>query len=206
MVRAADSDDAAKLTIATQLCSSTILRALCLCILIQAQSLEPKLRNSAGQLDINCRPTHKVPRLLIHSDQQTHYKMPSSQDSVLAVIGSGPGIGSATASLFAQNGFNKVALISRNADRLKEDSQAVEQAAEKTQKHVSVRTWAVDITDTGAYGKVLDELASFGTLECVFFNAARVQPSYLMTEPIEQVEYDFKVFRATYPGTLFSKK
>ena len=39
---------------------------------------------------------------------------------LLVIVGTGPGIGLAAASLFASKGFN-VALLSRNPDRLKED-------------------------------------------------------------------------------------
>jgi len=119
--------------------------------------------------------------------------MAPTKDSTLVVVGSGPGIGSATACLFAQKGFKKVALIARNADRLKEDSRAVEQAAQQAHADVSVGTWAVDITDTAAYESVLDEVAEFGTLECLFFNAARVQESSFFEESTEDMEYDFKV-------------
>jgi len=125
-----------------------------------------------------------------------------TKDSTLVVVGSGPGIGSATACLFAQRGFKKVALIARNVDRLKEDSRAVEQAAQQAHADVSVGTWAVDITDTAAYQNVLDEVAGFGTLECLFFNAARVQESSLFEESTEDMEYDFKVSRSTFPYYL----
>lgn len=119
--------------------------------------------------------------------------MSSTKDSTLVVIGSGPGIGSATASYFAQKGFDRVVLISRSPDRLREGCLAVEAAAQKAHRSVSVGTWAVDITDTSAYQEVLARVAEFGTLECLFFNAARVQPSQLLEETVEEMEYDFKV-------------
>lgn len=119
--------------------------------------------------------------------------MTSFQDSTLVVIGSGPGIGSAVAAIFAQEGFDKIALLSRNATRLEQDRQAVEEAAQAANRDVSVGTWAVDITDTAAYQDVLGRVSSFGTLECILFNAARVKTSDLMEEPVEELEYDFKV-------------
>lgn len=119
--------------------------------------------------------------------------MASTQDSTLVVIGSGPGIGSSTAAEFAQKGFDKVVLVSRNADRLKEDCLAVEKAAQDAQRNVSVKSWAVDITDVSAYEKVLGEISNYGTLECLLFNAARVQTSDIMKEPLEEMELDFKV-------------
>lgn len=119
--------------------------------------------------------------------------MASPKDSTLVVIGSGPGIGAATASFFSTKGFEKVVLISRDAGRLKEDCLAVEHAAQAVQKNVHVASWAADITDTAAFQKVLDKVASFGTVECVLFNAARVQQSDILKEPLEDIEYDFKV-------------
>lgn len=119
--------------------------------------------------------------------------MAASKDSTLVVVGSGPGIGSTTASLFAQKGFTKVALISRDADRLKKESKAVEEAAQQAHVSISVSTWPVDITDTTAYEEVLDKVASLGTLGCLFYNAARVQQSAFFKESVEDIEYDFKI-------------
>lgn len=117
---------------------------------------------------------------------------------MLVVIGSGPGIGSATAARFAVNGFSRVVLIARNADRLTEDCRLVEDAAQKAGKSVDVGCYAVDITDTNAYKLVLDKVAKFGSLECVFFNAARVEQSVLLELSVEEIEYDFKVGRRTH--------
>lgn len=119
--------------------------------------------------------------------------MAPSHDSTLLVVGSGPGIGSATACVFAQEGFEKVALISRNDERLKQDCHAVEEAARQKGKSISIGSWAVEITDTAAFQAALDKVASFGTVECILFNAARVQPSDLLEESIDEVEYDFRV-------------
>lgn len=112
---------------------------------------------------------------------------------MLVVVGSGPGIGSATAAVFASHGFSKVVLIARNADRLREDCRVVEDAARQAGKSVHVGCYAVDVTDTNAYRMILDKVAKFGSLECVFFNAARVEQSVLLEKSVEDVEYDFKV-------------
>ncbi|GAB7355150.1 hypothetical protein MBLNU459_g5720t1 [Dothideomycetes sp. NU459] len=116
-----------------------------------------------------------------------------AKDSMLVVVGSGPGIGSATAAVFAANGFSKIVLIARNADRLKQDCRVVEDAARNAGKDAHVDCHAVDITDTAAYKLVLDKVARFGALECVFFNAARVEQSELLKHPVEDIEYDFKI-------------
>ncbi len=55
--------------------------------------------------------------------------------SVLVVIGSGPGIGVATASLFAQKRSGKIALLARNASRLQEDKSSVLDAARQAGKN-----------------------------------------------------------------------
>lgn len=111
----------------------------------------------------------------------------------LLVIGSGPGIGVTTASLFAQKTFSKVALISRDKTRLSKDRDTILKAANAAHKTVEIEVWSVDITNTNAFTAVLKETEKFATFSCVLFNAARVEPSNLLTFPEEEILKDFKV-------------
>jgi len=110
----------------------------------------------------------------------------------LLIIGSGPGIGVTAASLFAQRKYTKIALISRDKTRLPKDRETILQAANSVGKIVEVQTWSVDITNSAAFTVVLKETEKFATFTCVLFNAARVEPSHLLTFPEEEILKDFK--------------
>lgn len=112
-------------------------------------------------------------------------------NKTLFVIGSGPGIGRAVTTLFATKRYNKVALIARRAEQLSLEQKAVEDAVGS---QVKVKTYAVDVVDSEALLKALgDAEAAFGKPECVFYNAARVLPSELLSHDVKDIEYDFKV-------------
>ncbi|KXJ85551.1 hypothetical protein Micbo1qcDRAFT_221969 [Microdochium bolleyi] len=108
----------------------------------------------------------------------------------LFVVGSGPGIGRAVAKLFSFRRYAKVALFARNTEQLKADQEAV-----SFENEVQVRTYPVDVTDTAALLDALDQaekdLAS--KPQCLFYNAARVQPSPLLEHDVKEIEYDFKI-------------
>ncbi|KAK4101300.1 NAD(P)-binding protein [Parathielavia hyrcaniae] len=109
----------------------------------------------------------------------------------LLVVGSGPGIGRAVTTLFASKRYTNVVLIARRAESLAAEKAAVEQTVGP---QLNVRTYAVDITDSAALGKALDDAdAALGKPECVFFNAARVLPSALLEHDVKEIEYDFKI-------------
>lgn len=119
--------------------------------------------------------------------------MGSPVDSTLLMVGSGPGIGVAVASVFAQHQFDQVALLARNISQLQKDRDTVIAAAAKTGRNVNVKIWKIDIGDINALTKTLDEVRRFGIPECVYFNAARVGPSGLFEFPYEGIEEDFRV-------------
>jgi short-subunit dehydrogenase len=121
--------------------------------------------------------------------------------NALLVIGSGPGIGISTASLFAQKKFSKVALISRDKARLSQDRDTILQSLQSTNRKVEIKTWNVDITNTTAFKAVLKETEKFATFSCVLFNAARVEPSELLTFPEEELVKDFMV-HSPHPNFL----
>ena len=108
----------------------------------------------------------------------------------LIVLGSGPGIGVTTAALLASKGFTSIALLSRNAERLKEDVATVQ----KANSSAKVQPYAVDIGDTAALQTTLKQTeADLGPPEFVFFNAARIKPSPIGEETADNLQNDFKL-------------
>lgn len=123
----------------------------------------------------------------------------ASNGKTLIVVGSGPGIGRSVTTLFATKRYSNVALIARRAEQLKLEQKAVEEAVGAG---VNVKTYAVDVVDSEAFIKALDDIeAQLGKPECIFYNAARVLPSELLTHDIKDVEYDFKVSIASSFGS-----
>ncbi|KAM3424473.1 hypothetical protein BST61_g6477 [Cercospora zeina] len=116
----------------------------------------------------------------------------AAKHGALVVFGSGPGIGRNVASLFAERGFYKIYLLSRNQERLQEDIDYVKKAA----PDASVKAIAVDLEDPGKVRAALAELDSRlhgKSLECVLYNAARVGQSKLMEWSAVNYEADFRV-------------
>ncbi|GFF60696.1 uncharacterized oxidoreductase YhdF [Aspergillus udagawae] len=111
----------------------------------------------------------------------------------LLLIGSGPGIGVAVASLFAQQYFDNIALFARNPVQLEKDRETILASAASINRSVTVQTWQVDIGDLRRLEEALAQVAQFGDLECVYFNAARVAPSPVFEFPISGIEEDFRV-------------
>lgn len=109
------------------------------------------------------------------------------------ILGSGPGIGVGVASNFSVRGFTHVALVSRNAERLKEDWNNVLDAVQERGYSCQVKTWNCDLSDLEQLKKTLAEIESFGGLECVLFNAARVAGKPPLEEGVEDIEKDFRV-------------
>jgi NAD(P)-dependent dehydrogenase (short-subunit alcohol dehydrogenase family) len=117
-----------------------------------------------------------------------------SNPKLFVVVGSGPGIGVATAIKFASEGFN-IALLSRNPERLQEDVTKVQDAAKG---EVTIKTFPVDAADHVALKKTLEEVQQImGSPEVVLYNVARIAPSTIgETEP-EYLLDDFKVSSPT---------
>ncbi len=114
----------------------------------------------------------------------------ASSNKTIVVVGSGPGIGRSVTSLFASKRYNNVALIARRAEQLELERRALKGTVGP---QVNVRTYAVDIADDEAFLKALQSVeAELGKPECVFFNAARVLPSHLLSHDVKDIEYDFK--------------
>ena len=111
----------------------------------------------------------------------------------LVVLGSGPGIGVAVARNFAVRSFSHIALVSRNAARLKEDQDQVYDAIQERGYSCQVRVWTCDLSDLTQLRATLAEIEVFGELECVLFNAGRVAGKPPLDESTEDIERDFRV-------------
>jgi NAD(P)-dependent dehydrogenase (short-subunit alcohol dehydrogenase family) len=110
----------------------------------------------------------------------------------LVVFGSGPGVGRNVAALFAERGFEKVILISRNATRLAQDADFVRSAC----AGVSVHETPFDLGKSDEVQKGLEKVNQSlrGTsLECVLFNAARLGKSPFFEFSAESLENDLRV-------------
>lgn len=109
----------------------------------------------------------------------------------LLTIGSGPGIGRAVTNIFASRRYNHVALIARNEKQLEIERSVIQESVGPA---VKVKTYALDVIDSDALIKAIDDVESeLGKPECVFYNAARVLPSELLKHDVKDMEYDFKV-------------
>jgi len=111
----------------------------------------------------------------------------------LVILGSGPGIGIAVAKVFSVRGFTHIALVSRNKERLAQDEDSVLDAIQERGYSCRVKTWVCDIADLKQLNSTLKEIESFGSLECVLFNPARVAGKPPLEESTEAVEADFRV-------------
>ncbi|KAK4494770.1 hypothetical protein PRZ48_014126 [Zasmidium cellare] len=116
---------------------------------------------------------------------------PSSTRPILLLLGFGPGIGLHTALAFARTShFGTIVLVSRHSARLAQEKAQVETESEG---RVNVVTFAVDLSDFEALRRMLSEVEKLGTLGCVLFNAARIQPGEVLTAPVDELEEDFRV-------------
>ncbi|CAN8103843.1 unnamed protein product [Discula destructiva] len=115
----------------------------------------------------------------------------AATSKTLLVIGSGPGIGRALTTLLASKRYNHIALIARRAEQLEIEKKAVE---DTVGSHIKVKAYALDVVDTDALAKALDNVdEELGKPECIFYNAARVIPSQLLSHDVKEVEYDLKI-------------
>jgi NAD(P)-dependent dehydrogenase (short-subunit alcohol dehydrogenase family) len=115
--------------------------------------------------------------------------------NALLIFGSGPGIGRNVAMLFAERGFRKVVLMSRNKERLAQDADLVRSAS----ADVDVHEITVDAADTASVRQALEranEALGETPLEFVLFNTARTGPSKFFDFSAEDLEADLRVCTA----------
>jgi NAD(P)-dependent dehydrogenase (short-subunit alcohol dehydrogenase family) len=119
----------------------------------------------------------------------------SSSNRLIVILGSGPGIGVGVASYFASQGFNHVALLSRNAERLAVDAESVHSAVKEAgAAEATIKTYPVDLADSPALLKVLQTLeAELGVPEVVVYNASLVSGSRFFAIGEEDIEAGLKV-------------
>lgn len=125
-----------------------------------------------------------------------------SPKGALTVFGSGPGIGRNVAALFAERGFDKIILLSRDVKRLKEDANFVRSA----RKDASVSTIQIDLADDKTVQMALKELDSVlqgMPIEAVLYNAARVGASKFGEFTPEELSSDLRVRRQRYLNIEF---
>ncbi|KAF9767632.1 hypothetical protein IL306_015179 [Fusarium sp. DS 682] len=109
----------------------------------------------------------------------------------LLCIGSGPGIAHAITTLFAAKRYQHVALVAQKAEQLHVEKAAILKAAGY---NVEIRTYALDVTDTSVLLSTMTHIEKMmGNIECVIYNAARVQKSSFFEYHVEDIEYDFKI-------------
>ncbi|KAL7791500.1 hypothetical protein V8C37DRAFT_381887 [Trichoderma ceciliae] len=117
--------------------------------------------------------------------------MSSRSDNVVVIVGSGPGIGTNTASIFAAKKFNKIALIARNPAQLEKDAATVASAANG---NVTVKTYSTDILDPARFAAALNQInQDLGTVEVVLFNAALVAESRHLEVSDDELLRDFSI-------------
>ncbi|KAH4224133.1 hypothetical protein HBI38_069840 [Parastagonospora nodorum] len=108
------------------------------------------------------------------------------------VFGAGPGIGNHVAAEFASKDINHIILLSRNTQRLqKEDAPFVSAAS----KDVKVDILQIDLSDLASIPAVLKELDNLTTnesVEIIFFNAARIHPSPILSTPVQEIDEDLR--------------
>ncbi|KAH8797910.1 hypothetical protein F5884DRAFT_743106 [Xylogone sp. PMI_703] len=128
-----------------------------------------------------------------------------SKSAALLVVGSGPGIGHSTASVFAQNKFNRITLISRSWSRLQASRVSILSALSNTSptaRQVEIETWAVDIMESVKF-QIWSKRKGDIVIECVLFNAARVDFSDLCGGYEERsLVYDFMTTTAALHTTF----
>lgn len=119
----------------------------------------------------------------------------AAQPRLLIMLGSGPGIGVGVASHFASQSFDRIALLSRNAERLQQDVASVKAAAAQAgRNNVTVKAYAADVGDTKSLESALDSIVKeLGKPEVIVYNAARLGGSELLELSEERVEGDWKV-------------
>jgi len=101
--------------------------------------------------------------------------MVETKPKVLVVVAAGPLIGVGVAALFAQKGFTHIALLSRNAERLRQDAKDGGLPIGADEKKIIIKTYAADVTIPDSLNSALREVeADFGAPEVVVYNGARV--------------------------------
>lgn len=102
-------------------------------------------------------------------------------------IGSGPGMGLATAERFAREGF-RVVLSARNADRTRDLAEALRA------KGFEAEARGVDTSDPASVSALVEDVArAFGGIDVLHYNAASMRQAALADQPRETFNDDLAV-------------
>ncbi|KAK4553152.1 hypothetical protein LTR86_009682 [Recurvomyces mirabilis] len=111
--------------------------------------------------------------------------------NVLVVLGSGPGVGLATAKLFSKHRtFAKIAVVSRNPERLAKEAEEVEVAGGGK---VEVVAYPTDLGNIAQLRKTLARIEQLGPVSTIFYNAARINPTEALATSVDELEEDFRI-------------
>ncbi|KAK1242366.1 hypothetical protein MKX07_000352 [Trichoderma sp. CBMAI-0711] len=117
--------------------------------------------------------------------------MSPRSDNAVVIIGSGPGIGTNTAAVFAANKFNKVALVARNPVQLDKDAESVRASVDG---NITVKTYSTDVIDPAQFTTTLKQISQdLGTIEVILYNAAIVSQSRHFQVTDDELIRDFKI-------------
>ena len=105
----------------------------------------------------------------------------------ILIIGAGPGISTAVAQKFGQNGYS-VGLINRNAETAKA---VIKSLAEKG---IAAFSSTADVADTAALQGAITHLTQrLGGVNVLLYNAAAIKVKDILSETAEELAADFKV-------------
>ncbi|USW57150.1 Putative NAD(P)-binding domain superfamily [Septoria linicola] len=89
--------------------------------------------------------------------------------------------------------FSKIVLLARNAQRLEQEKRQVEEAAQEIGREVGVTALPTDLANFDHLRASLQAIEKLGEVSTVFFNAAWIKPSDVLTTTVEEIEEDFRV-------------
>jgi short-subunit dehydrogenase len=101
-------------------------------------------------------------------------------------IGSGPGMGYATAARFAREGF-RIVLSARNPAKTQEQANRLKANG----YHVDART--VDCADPESVAALVDQVAQTGSIDVLHYNAASVRKATLAEQPRATINQDLAI-------------
>jgi short-subunit dehydrogenase len=105
----------------------------------------------------------------------------------ILIIGAGPGISTAMAEKFGQNGYS-VGLINRNA----ETARAIIKGL--AEKGIIAFSSAADVADTAELQRAITDLTQkLGGVNVLLYNAAAIKVRHILSETAEDLAADFKV-------------
>jgi len=120
----------------------------------------------------------------------------SLSSKTIVVLGSGPKIGRHVAALFATHGFDNIALLARNVDRLRDDQEFVlEQAKKGGAKRIAIKVYPVDLqADPQDLKDVLSAVENdLGPPEVVVYNASKLEKSAMFEYTENALVENYKV-------------